>query len=517
MTARRLLFSLATLFLPYATLASSGPRTELHIVNREIAPDGFYRQTVLANGTFPGPIISGEKGDRFEINVHDHLTDSTMNKTTSIHWHGIYQHHTNWADGPEFVTQCPISPGHSFLYNFTVSTQAGTFWYHSHEGVQYCDGLRGPLIIYDPDDPHAHLYDVDDDSTVITLADWYHKPAIELTVPQFSQSILINGLGRGANDTTSPLSVITVQQGLRYRMRLVSISCDPYFNFTIDGHNMTIIEADGSNTEPFPGVDEIQIFAAQRYSFILDANQPIGNYWIRAAPEDTNQRAPVPPPGLAILRYVGAPDEEPETKSYPAINSLVETSLHALEPNVPGKPYPGGADMNFPLNFSFNDTKFYVNNASWESPPVPVLLQILHGEHTPQELLPHGSIIELPRNKTIEINMPGGLLNIPHPIHLHGHSFYVVRSAGNSSYNYENPVLRDTVSIGSSTTDNVTIRFDTNNPGPWFLHCHIDFHLAAGFAVVMAEDIAGTPAADRPPVAWDDLCAIYDKLPVSDH
>ena len=48
------------------------------------------------------------------------------------HWHGIFQNGSNWADGPVGVTQCPISPGHSFLYQFDVPDQAGTFWYHSH-------------------------------------------------------------------------------------------------------------------------------------------------------------------------------------------------------------------------------------------------------------------------------------------------------------------------------------------------------------------------------------------------
>ncbi len=63
-----------------------------------------------------------------------------------------------------------------------------------------------------------------------------------------------------------------------------------------------------------------------------------------------------------------------------------------------------------------------------------------------------------------------------HPVHLHGHAFHVVRSAGNSSYNFYNPVIRDVVSIGE-TGDNVTIRFFTDNSGPWFFHCHIDWHL----------------------------------------
>jgi len=68
-----------------------------------------------------------------------------------------------WHDSvAAFVTQCPIAANNSFLYNFTASDQAGTFWYHSHLGLQYCDGLRGPMVIYDPADPHASLYDIDD-------------------------------------------------------------------------------------------------------------------------------------------------------------------------------------------------------------------------------------------------------------------------------------------------------------------------------------------------------------------
>lgn len=64
--------------------------------------------------------------------------------------------------------------------------------------------------------------------------------------------------------------------------------------------------------------------------------------------------------------------------------------------------------------------------------------------------------------------------------------------------------------------DNVTIRFRTDNPGPWFLHCHIDFHLDAGFAVVFAEDVPRVALANPVPKAWDQLCPIYDKLDVDD-
>ncbi|KAG6847471.1 fatty-acyl coenzyme A oxidase, partial [Arthromyces matolae] len=105
------------------------------------------------NPSLPGVLIQANKGDRMNINVVDMLTDTTMMTATSIHWHGIYQKGSSWADGPVGLNQCPITPGHSFAYSFGLSDQAGTFWYHSHLSTQYCDGLRGPLVIYDPQDP----------------------------------------------------------------------------------------------------------------------------------------------------------------------------------------------------------------------------------------------------------------------------------------------------------------------------------------------------------------------------
>ena len=139
--------------------------------------------------------------------VSTHICTHTIGSSNSAqHWHGIYQNGSNYADGMSMVTQCPIAQNHSFLYSFSAQEQTGTFWYHSHYSTQtwfvdlsllnlmhgsniISDGLRGPLIIYDPEDPLGYLYDVDDgtaimilsvrlpkpptESTVITLADWY--------------------------------------------------------------------------------------------------------------------------------------------------------------------------------------------------------------------------------------------------------------------------------------------------------------------------------------------------------
>ncbi|KAJ3712726.1 laccase [Lentinula raphanica] len=484
-------------------LAAIGPTTDLHIVNSFIQPDGFNRSGVLAEGVFPGPLITGNKGDNFQINVIDQLTNGTMLLSTSIHWHGLFQKTTTWADGA-FVNQCPIASGDSFLYNFNVPDQAGVCTTHN-----YCDGLRGPLVVYDPQDPYADLYDEDDDSTIITLADWYHVPAPEAGAVPIPDATLINGLGRSVNGPAdAPLAVVSVVQGRRYRFRLVSISCDPNFLFSIDGHTFTVIEADGVNHLPVVA-DSIQIFAGDA----LTANQTIDNYWIRANPNNVNSGFAG---GInsAILRYSGAPVADPVT-TQTITNTLQETSLVPLEnPGAPGNATADGVNVDLNLALSFAGGRFEINGVSFVPPTVPVLLQILSGATTAAQLLPSGSVYTLPLNSVIQLSFNTAAVAAiggPHPFHLHGHTFDVVRSAGSSTYNYVNPPRRDVVSTGAAT-DNVTIRFTTDNAGPWFLHCHIDWHLEAGFAIVFAEDAPDVATANPVPDAWNQLCPIYDAL-----
>nr|AUK50745.1 laccase 2 [Peniophora sp. CBMAI 1063] len=487
----------------------------LTIANADISPDGFTRSASLVNGTFPAPFLSGNTGDNFQLNVVNNLDDTTLDLVTTVHWHGLFQNHTNEMDGVDSVTQCPIIPGNSFLYNFSVPDQAGTYWYHSHYHDQYCDGVRGALVIYDPSDPHADLYDVDDESTIITLSDWYHFVSPQAAAVNTANSTLINGLGRWSDSTgsdlTADLAVITVTSGSRYRMRLISLSCDPNFEFSIDGHNMTIIEVEGVNVQPLV-VDQIQIYAGQRYSFVLNADQSPDNYWIRALPNTGNTTYD---DGLnsAILRYSGVDEVEPTTNSSIS-QALVETDLHPLVSTpVPGTAGAGNADVNLELDIAYTGTAFTINGDEYISPSVPVLLQILSGNTSASSLLPSGSVYYLDRDQTVEITIPGGSAGSPHPFHLHGHTFWVVRSAGNDTYNYDDPIVRDVVNTGN-TGDEVTIRFTTENPGPWFLHCHIDFHLNFGLAVVMAEaptDVASNEENGSPTAAWEALCPAYSN------
>ncbi|OCB87661.1 laccase [Sanghuangporus baumii] len=402
---------------------STDVNVELTVRNAQVAPNDVECSSVIVNGQHPAPLITGIKGDRFLLSVMDNLTDPTMDR-------------------------CPIVPEHSFLYNFTVPDQAGTFWYHSHLLVQYSDGLRGPFVVYDPQDPLADLYDVDDVSTVITLTDWYNR-----------------------------------------------------YTFSIAGHNITIVEADGVEHEQFT-VDSLTIHAAQRYSFIVTMDQSVFNYWIRAIPnfpENSNNNGGM---NSAILRYDGAPDQEPTTTPKANPVQMNEADLHPLiNPGAPGIPEPGAADVNLRMQIGQNSDEFVVNGVTFRPPTVPVLLQILSGTTDARSLLPAGSVYSIPASKAIEV--------------------VITIAISSKEYKFKNPVRRDVVAIGEGG-DEVTFRFFADNPDPWFMHCHIDWHLEGGLAIVFAEDVPDIPPKCQylitqaytlfDPEDWLNLCPLFNEL-----
>lgn len=245
----------------------------------------------------------------------------------------------------------------------------------------------------------------------------WHVPASQLTVPYTPNATTINGRGRYPGGPKTPLSVVNVERGKRYRFRIVSAACDAWYNITIDGHRMTIIEVDGVEVVPTE-VDWLPVLAGQRYSVVVAADQPMANYWIRALPNRGNQTF-IDGQNSAILRYAGAPIRDPTTKQGQATAHFEEGQLHPLENHpAPGVPELGKADVVLHLVPRFNKT-FSVNGAHFVPPPAPVLLQILSGARHPTELLPAGSVYELPRNKVIEVHMaandltPGGAVGSP--------------------------------------------------------------------------------------------------------
>nr|UDP83122.1 laccase 6 [Cyathus bulleri] len=486
--------------------------------NAKVSPDGFERSAVLINGQFPGPVITVNKGDSVNIPTHNQLTDPGMRRSTSIHWNGFFQARTSGMDGPAFVNQCPIAPNTTFTYAFDTAGQTGNFWYHSHLSTQYCDGLRGAFVVYDPNDPLKDMYDVDDESTIITLADWYHDLAPDAQNDFFKSGVvpipdsgLLNGVGRFTGGPEVPFAVVNVEQGKRYRLRVFAIACRPFFTFSIDNHNLTFIEADGIEHDPVT-VQNIDIYTAQRVSVVLEANQPVDNYWIRAPPTGGDPSGNPnfnPNLTLAILRYKGAPEADP-TSNNPGGAKLLDTQMHPIAQENPGMLGDGPADVAITLNISQPNPPFWdINGISYLSPTVPVLLQLLSGAKKPQDVLPSEQIFFLPKNKLIEVSIPG---TGAHPFHIHGHAFDVIRPSNVNETNFKNPLRRDVQPVNGG---NMTFRFFSGNPGAWFLHCHIDWHLEAGLAVVFAEapeDNISGPQAQITPEDWESLCPQYDAL-----
>jgi len=169
---------------------------------------------------------------------------------------------------------------------------------------------------------------------------------------------------------------------------------------------MTIIEVEGNEVQPVE-VDSIPILSGQRYSVVVKADQPVGNYWIRALPNLPNATFDGGQ-NMAILRYEGAADEYPTSDAGPYELSFDEGNLHPLvNPGAPGIPEIGKADVNLQLSPGYtSEDLFTLGNVTFVSPTVPVLLQILNGARQASELLPPGSIYTLPPNKVIEISFP---------------------------------------------------------------------------------------------------------------
>ncbi|QRV98313.1 Multicopper oxidase [Ceratobasidium sp. AG-Ba] len=391
----------------------------LNIMNMYAAPDGYNRSVSYVNGQFPGTVIFANKGDVIRNTVVNQLNDSTMRRSVSIHWHGLFQSTTAYEDGPAFVTQCPIAPGHSYEYVIPTRDQAGTHWYHAHLGSQYVDGVRSIIVVYDPDDPHKALYDVDDATTIIQLSDWYHQPT----------SVLMNNyLSTGAEP--GPDSGLINGRG-RYKG-----------GPNMDGHPLKIIEADGVAHQPYT-VNSLDIHPGERYSIVVEANKAVGNYWIRAPITAKNTPNTMDPSLVkAILRYQGAPASEPTT-SQTSGTKLDPSALKPLiAPGAPGGSAP--ADINIDLAFGGGGKAIWqVNNSQYKPPKMPTLLKIMGGNDTFEK---SENTIKLAPNKTVQVVIHGSSGGFQHPWHLHGHTFDIIQN--NGAVNYVNPPRRDVIPVG---------------------------------------------------------------------
>ncbi|TDZ49563.1 Laccase [Colletotrichum trifolii] len=512
----------------------------LNVTDGTINVDGVeFPEAKMFNNTFPGPLIEACWGDRVHINVTNHLG---MNGT-SIHWHGIRQKDTMHMDGVNGITQCPIAPLDHFVYSWNA-TQYGSSWYHSHYSVQYADGLQAPITIHGPT---SAQYDESIDPIIVT--DWLHNSAFAaLYTNPYKRDILLGGVGHTVGNITrfnnsmesevpvpkpyeihfEPVASNSLNKAKRYLLRLINTSWDTTFVFSIDNHNLTIVEADFVPVAPV-SVTSVTIAIGQRYHMIVEANpvsnrtddlqNPIpedGNFWLRTwVAEDcgTNGTAEAYTEA-GILRYNQQSTSDPISQPWNVDLTCSDSSINAkLKPVVPwkvGAPANGktGEEFNVSLLGKHTEGPYGTSFISIDSAKAKekTPFQTDYGNPTFLNLdnvgdkWPIGWVV-VPENYTDDdwvhlVLVQGKHLGAgPHPIHLHGHDFAIIQEVSDQAWdpdtydtsknNLDNPPRRDVVLLPA--VGYVVIAFKTDNPGVWLMHCHIAFHAAGGLSLQVME------------------------------
>ncbi|KAI1080024.1 putative multicopper oxidase [Whalleya microplaca] len=551
---------------PYVSPPNTGvTRTyEFTITKETAAPDGVEAELLLVNGQYPGPLIEGNWGDWLQIVVHNNMSD----EGTALHWHGTVQKESSWMDGVPGISQCPIAPGSSYTYLFRTDLY-GTGWYHSHYEAQSVSGLAGPMVIYGP----THVeYDIDVGS--IAVSDYFHEyfrtiakgfleNKVEVTL---SDNNLINGKN-SYNDNNAPRETFSFTSGKTHRLRLINMSAFAVEKVSIDGYNLTVIANDYIPIKPY--VTSVVTLAPGQRSDILvysTGAKPTDSMWLRA------YKPPNCSPGkqgsylaLAAIFYedadrTQAPTTQPGENSYN--NYCGNDPLSQTMPAYPLTPDDPSVTEIVPIELRPNGTSnlWYLANRTFRidyNEP-----QLLGAKNGKLDFPWIQNVHDYGTNTSIRliIENPGFQ---PHPMHLHGHNFWVLQEGpcsdnetifpkgqpkssrvfspgqlssifgglpdwfrmpriydpplyhsirmrlfnstkraqpsytngiriGNygtcwdgSIVNPTNPQLRDVHMLLPGSF--VVIQWNQDNPGIWPLHCHIAWHLSAGFGWMILE------------------------------
>ncbi|KAK7722730.1 hypothetical protein SLS57_004935 [Botryosphaeria dothidea] len=236
----------------------------------------MWWNSVIVNGTVPGPALHFESGSRVWVRVYNDMPD----KNLTMHWHGLTMAAAPFADGSVAASQWAIAPLKFFDYElYLFDIEPGTYFYHSHVGFQAMTAA-GPLLITNkPGEEPPYQYD---EEQTVFFSDLYnttdHDLESGLVASPFKWSgevgdVLVNGHGisqyPATNDEDScSLAQISVEAGKTYRLRFIGATAISFLTVGIEEHNLTIIEADGHYTEALE-VDFLQIGGGQRYSALL--------------------------------------------------------------------------------------------------------------------------------------------------------------------------------------------------------------------------------------------------------
>ncbi|KAF7816171.1 laccase-3-like [Senna tora] len=495
---------------------------------------------LTVNGQFPGPTVEARNGDSLEINV---VNAGKYN--ISIHWHGLRMLRNPWADGPSYVTQCPIKPGGTYTYRFTITNQEGTLWWHAHTNFLRAT-VYGALIIY-PKLGSPYPFNMPKRESTLLLGEWFNRdPMILLrqaqltgAAPNVSVAYTINGQPGDLYKCSSQETVrVPVEVGETILLRIINSALHQELFFTIANHMMTVVGADAAYTKPFT-TRVLMIGPGQTTDVMVTADQPPGRYYMAARAYQTAMNAAFDnTTTTAILEYKSAGCNNKKGQSstpilpiLPAFNDTATST--AFTAGIKGLSQANVfTDVDENLYFiGPNGTRFTasMNNISFvlprttslmqayyqkipgvfttDFPPVPPL-QFNYTGNVPRGLwtpargtklykLKYGSKVQIVLQDTSIVTTED------HPMHIHGFHFFVVGSGfGNfnpatdpANFNLVDPPVRNT--IGTPPGGWVAIRFVADNPDS-----HLNWGLAMAFLVENGVGPLQTvipPPVDLPP------------------
>ncbi|CAF1122258.1 unnamed protein product [Adineta ricciae] len=478
---------------------------------------------VYINNQIPGPLIQAELNDILIVHVTNYLP---AHERLTMHFHGMYVRQTPQMDGVAYITQMPIESQSSFTYVLRAYP-AGTYFYHSHAGLQSVTAF-GALIIHDRQRPwNASEIPLGP----LLFSDCWEKPD-RLTQEQnlLASPFIWQGeptylLINGKTDLT-----LTLDPNRKYLLRLIGSTTLSTVVFGIDEHPMTVVEVDGTLIEPKENVKSIELSSGQRYAVMIETNhRSRGVFVMRLA---IRWRTLLTGSSCsAILRYSTYINDKSDPSSLPLPILANEEELRSFSFQNPFKtllindrmPKRTADQELFLYNYQSRTKnglgmRWFTNNATLDKLRLINLTQplIYDAYNGIEDNFPHDVTYSIKQNQLVDIVLQNTVATNgvceTHPFHLHGHKFWI-HSQGRGMYNSSmkqtpdsaNPILRDSLTLYASSYDYLTpnrsalnylkacgwikLRFIADNPGLWLLHCHIGSHFYMGMNILLKEDI----------------------------
>jgi FtsP/CotA-like multicopper oxidase with cupredoxin domain len=426
------------------------------------------------DGTVPGPELRVRQGEPVRITVVNRLGEDT-----TVHWHGIRL--PNAMDGVPGLTQKPIRPGESFVYEFTPP-DAGTFWYHPHADTlqQLGRGLAGALIVeeHEPVAVDRNLlwfiedWRLDDEGRI---AGGFGNRMEAGMSGRIGNTVTINGRVPGA---------VPVKAGERVRLRLVNAALARIVGLRFEGHKPVVVAHDGQPCDPHPPQDDrVVLGPAMRADVIIDMSGKPGRTY-RVIDDFYKDLAYK----LVDLTYdPGRPARERSSEAPPKLpaNPLPEPDLTAAERHElalqggmmggvgmmgGGGGMTGGTGMMGRGGMMGGMGMMGQDDATWAMNGMAMT-----GDGQPNM----APLFTIQRGKTCVLALRNETAWW-HPMHLHGHSFRVVSRNGKPNSRTE---WRDTVLV--PPRESADLAFAADHPGDWMFHCHVTDHQETGMMGVI--------------------------------